>query len=343
MLEKLKASLGESPKDTKDENQLKTAAVYASKMIDRACSLRHRDRKFFPTLETKSFDDPGTQWPNNATNTAQAAANPFVSGSGQQSSACDTLDLFDDLLESHVVMTNNGAAEIPSTAYRLVQVPYPAVYRPPFHYLTVDTGQGTRFQSQNPAQANTITGYWGYHDRWEDAWYPIDTVQNDPTFLSSETSLTVSDVEGKDSLGIEKWADWGALLKIGNDPTTAEMIFVQRVESGNNHRLGVVRGVNGTTAADWGMGEQIYLYQPMEEIVYAAQLLSAWQWRRQRSVGKDRSDQPILTSAGVTILPSSAPSEVKEVIKALGLKKRPFILRGTTQRGGSEYVSSGRY
>lgn len=96
----------------------------------------------------------------------------------------------------------------------------------------------------------TITGTWGYHDNWSNAWADTgDTVQNSTQISASGTTLTVSA-----ATNFEVYQ----LLKI-----ESEYLFITS-KSGNN--LTVERAVNGTTAAAHLTSTAIYKFVPIPSV-----------------------------------------------------------------------------
>lgn len=95
----------------------------------------------------------------------------------------------------------------------------------------------------------TITGTWGYHDNWSDAWASTgDTVQDNP-LSSSATTLNVTN---------------GALFE------TYQLIKIETeylfITSINTNALTVERGVNGTTAAAHITSTSIYKFVPIPAV-----------------------------------------------------------------------------
>lgn len=96
----------------------------------------------------------------------------------------------------------------------------------------------------------TITGTWGYHDNWSNAWADTgDTVQNTTQISASDTTLSVSSTSNFEVY---------QLIKI-----ESEYLFITS-KSGTN--LTVERGVNGTTAAIHANGTSISKYVPMPSV-----------------------------------------------------------------------------
>lgn len=102
----------------------------------------------------------------------------------------------------------------------------------------------------------SITGIWGWHDRWTHAWRKSgDSIQIrklDP----GASWLLVGDVAGKDQDGISPRFQVGQLLRIKSE--TMRLIAIDR--AGN--RLQAQRGAQGAKALSHAVGAPIEIYQP---------------------------------------------------------------------------------
>lgn len=134
---------------------------------------------------------------------------------------------------------------------------------------------GARFvYSQRPINAISITGIWGWHDRWSRAWLDSgDAIQDNP-LSASATTLNVADVDGTDRDGISPRFQVGHLLRI-----ESEYLRVTAIDRAGN-RLTVLRNVQGTQAAAHPLGALIKTYQAAPavrdlSVRYAALLLNS--------------------------------------------------------------------
>lgn len=160
--------------------------------------------------------------------------------------------LDDDLLEL-TTLANGDGTTIPLNSVILLPDDAPA------GGLLLTAGSSFVW-THTPIQAVTVTGIWGWHDRWATAWRDSsDTVQNNP-LSSGATSITVADADGADSTGEIPRFQVGHLLKI-----ESEYLRVTAVNTATNV-LTVLRGVNGTTAASHAQNTPIYSYQPAPDI-----------------------------------------------------------------------------
>ena len=111
------------------------------------------------------------------------------------------------------------------------------------------------------AKAVKVVGVWAYTDDratcWEDS---LDTVENNP-LTSGGTSVTVNDDDGADLWGVTPRFAAGQLARIESE-------YVEVTAAATN-ALTVVRGRNGTTAAQHAQNTTIELWRPPEPVKQA--------------------------------------------------------------------------
>lgn len=292
-----------------DDQRLKQFCVEMSRKFDTECN-----RRFYPVRQTRYFDHPKNL-------TTGRPAYPYYQTSSWNDSpmviprmgydTADTLLLDDDLLQVIALTTNNGATTISSSDYWLKTGD--SYNYPPYDRVQLKpNGTTTLFNyADTPYQANALTGDWGYHEYYDEAWQLVDYV--DTAINSTETQVTVGDVDGEDELGLSPRFKVQQLGRFGNS-AQAEMFYVTN-KSVDHDTLTIKRGVNGTTAAAQAAGTAIYLYRPMVELKYALEVLATWAYRRKDSVG-GQDDYPVASPSGIVILPSKLPGEVKDMIAA---------------------------
>lgn len=141
---------------------------------------------------------------------------------------------------------------------------FPDSAMPPFPYLRLfGTGQdwfGYCPATNRPLEA-VVTGIWVIHRDYANAWWSADTLS--ANIASSDTTLTVADVDGTDLYGLTPRISAGNLLKIGD-----EFLEVLATNTGTN-AVTVRRGVNGTTAAAHSASDAVYVWQ-VEDVVRQA-------------------------------------------------------------------------
>lgn len=264
--------------ETSDDTLLERICVQASRDFEKEAN----GRLFYPRKETRYYDMP-------------------------YDTSVQRLD--DDLLEIGTLTTNSGNDTVSSSDYVLSSG---GEYgKPPYnliHLLPNGTTNNWKF-SGSPIQANSVNGYWGYVPHWtRGAWLDSgDTVSS-----LSGSSLTVSDVDGSDTLGRTPRFKYQQLLKVTGGGVT-EYLYVTNKNIVTNV-LTVVRAVNGTSQASSTAGATIYIFQPDEAIVKATRRLAAWYYR-QKDSSKPETDRPIVTTGGM-ILPSALPKDVVMTAKS---------------------------
>jgi hypothetical protein len=121
----------------------------------------------------------------------------------------------------------------------------------------------------------TITGTWGLHRDYANAWMKVDDLQ--ATITDSATTLTVAVAAGADAYGVTPRLSPGNLIKIDS-----ELLEVTAVST---NTLTVRRGVNGSTAAAHTgaastAGADIYTWQVEEPIRRAVARQAALMYAR---------------------------------------------------------------
>ena len=267
-----------------DDDLFKRFCIVASRAFDTwVTNGVSPKRRFYPTVATKVYDHPSSE---------------------------TLLRLNNDLLEATTLTTENTAITISSSDYVLKastgdynRTPYSQVQLVEDGTTTTYSFNGSRYKS------NALTGIWGYHDEWADAWEDSgDTVQDSPSINSTVTTVTVTDADGDDINGLTRRFKIQQLLKIED-----EFIWVTDVNI-NDNTLTVRRGMNGSTAATHLQNVAISIFRPMDEIRHAIETLATYLYQRRSSIGTE-SDRPLATMEGVLVMPSMIPEEVKSILR----------------------------
>ena len=295
-----------------DNTLLKRFTVQASRRFDSLCF-----RKFYPTLETRTFDDPvlsGSRALGGRVARVRVSSSygfgPLIVPPVFPGIRPDTLKLDDDLLEVVTLTTSNGdttiaaADQLLRTGNARNQTPYDRIVLKSDGTTTLFTFSGT------PQDANSITAFWGYHNDWANAWASVDTVQDAP-LTASATVVTVADADGEDENGLTPRFRPQQLIRFGTG-TSAEYSFNNAVNP-DADTLTVQRGVNGTTAAQQANGTAIFVFRPQPDIVLAMLVLATYSYRRKGTIGSIE-DRGMASSTGVLLLPPKLPEDVTRTL-----------------------------
>jgi hypothetical protein len=289
----------------KDDQKIMKFCIQASRTFDTECN-----RRFFPRKETRYYDHPDTSGLYPAYLRARGNIGLYPNVSLRHVNV-SMLELDDDLLAPITVTTNNGDTTITSDNYYLMTGEN--YNYPPYDRLVLksNSSQTVFLFSGTTQESNSITGLWGYHEKYSGAWALVDTVQSNIT--SSATSVTVADVDGVDEQGFTPRFQLQQLCRFGTG-NDGEMFYIIGRNVDGTQTLNIIRGVNGTTATAQTSTTGIYVYRPQEEIKLAILALATYSYRRPGNIGRPEIDQPIATSTGVIIMPPQLPNEVKLMI-----------------------------
>ena len=152
--------------------------------------------------------------------------------------------------------------------------------------LSLINGQTFRYVN-SPEMAVSVTGVWGSHEDWSNAWRVSgDTVQNAP-LSSTATTITVTDA---DAAGITPRFQVGQIVRI-----ESEYLSILAVNTLTNV-LTVQRGQHGTTAATHAQGSAISVYQPPRAVENLCLRVAIWLYREPNTVN-GTAMPPMLGSA----------------------------------------------
>jgi hypothetical protein len=274
----------EPGKEARDEDVFLQFCIDASRMFDTwVTNGVQPKRRFYPQIATKTFDHP--------------------------SDSPGELRLRDDLLELTTLTTENGATNV-SLADVVLTAPSGNANQSPYARLKLKENGTTTTYSFNGTMlgSNSVTGIWGFHDSWSDAWQSSgDSVQDDP-LTDSATTITVVDADGNDINGLPWRFQKQQLIRI-----ESEYLWITDIDRTAN-KLTVRRAMNGSTAAAHVQNTQIDVFVPMYDVRHAMQALTTFLYQRKESIGT-AEDRPMATMAGRLILPSTLPEEVRGILK----------------------------
>jgi len=232
---------GAASAQTQDDAVLLNFMGRASRSID-----RYTRRKFYPRVELRRYDHKEAQ----------------------------RVLLDDDLLELTTLATQNGACTVASGVMWLSTGDN--WNRPPYNTIILDDSSGSTLNFSGTAKrANEVTGIWGYHEDWSNAWVDTGACLND-AYSASGTSLGLAGVGSagagaSDVFGEHPRIAPGDLLKIGDE-------YIQVLGGGTSGNASVlVHGfMNGTTAATHASGASIARFAPEPDIEWATRRLTGW-------------------------------------------------------------------
>jgi len=274
-LQNLRQYLGHENSLVKDNQLLTRVCIEASRMMD----IPQRRREFFPHYETYYWD---------------------------YRHADDPLLLDRDLLEVSALTTRNTAVTITSANYFLMNG-YSHT-RTPYSVIALNDGTTCWEYDATRRQANAVTGIWGYHNDWANAWGDSgDTVQDAPLLVGG-TALTITNAAAADERELNPVFQVGQLIRFGAT-STAEYAQITAIVGAV---LTIVRGVNGSTAAEQANATTIYIYRPQDDIVLATTIIAAHLYRRKDSIGTI-DDRPLASPSGVVIMPNNLPAEAMAI------------------------------
>ncbi len=163
------------------------------------------------------------------------------------------LILPDDLLQLQAIRRGDGSSITLDDVRRVPDHPdLPAS-------LLIATDGAAGFSGGTDA-ALTLTGVWGWHDRWTQAWSDIgDSVRDNP-LSARATSISVDDADGIDDAAGAPRFQVGQLLRIDD-----EYLRLTAIDETNN-LLTVLRGVQGSEPANHAGGAGIKTFSAVPAI-----------------------------------------------------------------------------
>jgi len=148
----------------------------------------------------------------------------------------------------------------------------------------------------------SVTGVWGYHDDYANAWQSVDTITTAGGINTSVTSFTVVDVDGAGLDGLTPRLSAGNLIRV-----EAEYMRVLATNISTN-TVTVRRAVRGTTAASHAQGVAVEVWAVMDDVKRALTRWVALGYTRRASF-----ETATLTDVATVITPGDFPLEVRAV------------------------------
>jgi len=163
------------------------------------------------------------------------------------------LILPDDLLELRALSDGGGAVDLAHVFN------FPGESDEPSSILQLKRGGAFRL-GLNRVDSVSVTGIWGWHDRWSQAWRDSGDRVSGNALSAHAALLRVADSAGADEDGADPRFHVGHLLRIDG-----EYLRVTAIDRTAN-RLTVLRGVGGTRATAHLRDAKIETYAPAPAI-----------------------------------------------------------------------------
>lgn len=275
-LSQLRTFLSLASQDTTDDTELKNFLIRASRRIDRYCK-----RHFYPERKggtnTLKFDLP----PN-----------------------AQLLHFRDiDLLAVKGLSDLNGASEIDSGAYwakcgdRWNITPYDRII--------IKSDSGSTFSySGTPERAIHVDAVVGYHEDYGNAW--LDSGGSLTASLASQLTLASTTASHAANVwGLTPRFSQGQIWRLTSG-SNEEFCYVQGTRDGGSIQL--IRGINGTSAADHAAGTKIYTWETEQDIEDSTIELAAFMYSKAKAPFTNKIS---VLQLGVVEQPSAWPEQTK--------------------------------
>lgn len=275
--------------DAKDEQNITSAtnAVEDAKLFEKIRQVSQRVNHFYqtrrplflPYVEDRKFRADGTRI----------------------NSLDNTFFFRDYLLALSTVTLGTQVLTVGSAVEAWPTIPTPYQY---LRLLDYSTSWYDYCTSSTPAPLFlTINGTWGYHSDYANAWLLTTTLTVDPL---TNTSITVTDIDGTDGYGRSPWISPGALLKIDN-----EFLLVTATNTSTNVAT-VKRGMYGTTGVAHNIGTGVYVWQVEDVIRRMVARQSAFLYARMGAYETSN-----VTDIGIANYPSDLLAELRGTVQGL--------------------------
>lgn len=242
------------------DNDIYRALLGVSRRVDQRMSADRWQPAFAPYIETRRYPVTGDMV-NSVYNTLLLPA-PLLSLSG--------------VTLGSSTLTVDSDVEV-----------WPDSNHTPYHQLRLMSWNRTWYDypttSYTPLTVQ-VTGTWGRHPNYDEAWQAVDTVQDNP-LTSSATTLTVTDVDGIDEIGLTPRISRGDLLRI-----ESEFMTVTATDTDTDTAT-VRRGVFGSTAAEHAQGASVDVWRVDEALRRGVARQAGFMFARQGSYTTTEIDQ----------------------------------------------------
>lgn len=244
------ATLAQAKTEQKAQSTADDAYMLSLLRSETARFERETGRKFVPFIDTRYFDAVGDH-------------NIF---NGKK-----RLLLRDDLLEATTVTDGSSTVLVANTDYRL----HPRAGTPAYALQGLSGYAGWHQYTDDPYEAISVLGVWGYHEAYANAWRDSGQDASD-TISASDTTFAVSDADAIDAWTQVAVFSPGQLLKVED-----EYMVLLDIDT---NTLTVQRGANGSTAVEHtspNLG--VYIWQVMPEVQRVVYRAAAFRYSRRAS------------------------------------------------------------
>jgi len=162
----------------------------------------------------------------------------------------------------------------------------------PIHTLAVDPGKVTFAYSTIPLRALTVTGVWGFHERYSLAWRASGDSLVSINGTATPNTITVANAAASDPAGEAPRFQAGQLLRSGS-----EYLNVLAVDTATNV-LKVGRAAHGTTVSA-AVSDALSIWIPPIDISEACLLIAAWLIRREDAGEAEQVTEKSVGGVGV--------------------------------------------
>lgn len=240
------ATLAQAKAEQKAQSTADDAYMLSLLRSETARFERETGRVFVPVIDTRYFDAIGDHHIYN----------------GKK-----RLMLRDDLLEATTVIDGSSTTLVADTDYRL----HERGKTPAYALQGLSTYAGWHQYTSDPYDAISVTGVWGYHEDYTNAWR--DSGQDaSSTISAAATSFAVSDADIVDPYTQVAMFSPGQLLKVED-----EYMVLLDVDT---NTLTVQRGVNGSTAVEHTSALDVYIWQVLPEVQRVVYRAAAYRYSR---------------------------------------------------------------
>ncbi len=209
-----------------------------------------------------------------------------------------------DLLELTSIANGDGSTVDPAAIILLGGV------NGPVFGVELDPARAVFTCLASRTRAMTVTGVWGWHDDYANAWRASGDAIQAGGITDTATSFSVANAAGADAWNLAPRFQPGQLLRVDS-----EYLHLVAVSS---NTLTVVRGANGSAAAAHNAGAAISVYVPPPDVTEIALRWAAWLLRLEDS-GDYAGALDGVPGMGPLAVPAAIPSDL--IARLAGLRQ----------------------